>query len=58
MPRLAGRLLLSLTGKADALILRARELTPGVEDEFLEGFTWDERVLLKRMLARIAERFD
>lgn len=52
------RLLLRLTDKGQGLIERARELTPGVEDEFLEGFTAKERSLLKRMLARIAERFD
>lgn len=52
------RLLLRLTAGGRALIERARELTPAVEDEFLEDFTADERVLLKRMLARIAERFD
>ena len=52
------RLLLSLTDKGNALIEQARELTPGVEEEFLGGFTASERVLLKRMLARIAERFD
>lgn len=52
------RLLLKLTAKARTLLERARELTPGVEEEFLEGFTAEERALLKRMLARIAERFD
>lgn len=52
------RLLLKLTPKARKLLERARKLTPGVEEEFLEGFTAEERALLKRMLARIAERFD
>jgi DNA-binding MarR family transcriptional regulator len=52
------RLLLSLTDKANVLIVQARDLTPSIEDEFLEGFTAAERTLLKRMLARIAERFD
>lgn len=52
------RLLLSLTEKGRALLDRARELTPPVEEDFLAEFTDAERALLKRMLTRIAERFD
>jgi DNA-binding MarR family transcriptional regulator len=52
------RLLLGLTAKGRATLERARELTPTVEEEFLADFSASERALLKRMLARIAERFD
>lgn len=54
----ARRLLLRLTPKGVAVIKEARQLTPVIEGNLLEGFTTAERRLLKRLLARIARRFE
>lgn len=54
----ARRLLLSLTPRGAELIGQARALTPAIEDDLLAGFTDEERHMLKRLLGRIARRFD
>jgi DNA-binding MarR family transcriptional regulator len=54
----ARRLLLRLTEKGTGAIEQARRLTPAIEDGLLEGFTAAERTTLKRLLARIARRFE
>lgn len=54
----ARRLLMRLTDKGRAILAEAHALSPGIEDNLLEGFTGEERRTLKRLLARIARRFD
>lgn len=54
----ARRLQLRLTPKGDAILDEARALSPGIEDALLAGFTDSERATLKKLLARIARRFD
>jgi DNA-binding MarR family transcriptional regulator len=52
------RLLMQLTPKGCRILAQVHELTPSIEDDVLDGFTVDERITLKRLLARIARRFD
>jgi len=54
----ARRMLLRLTPDGVAMIRQARSLTPAIEDDLLDGFSDDERVVLKRLLGRIARRYD
>lgn len=54
----ARRLLLRLTGKGQALRDEAHRLSPAVEQALMPDFTVEERVTLKRLLARVAQRFD
>ncbi|MFC4257288.1 MarR family transcriptional regulator [Altererythrobacter xixiisoli] len=54
----ARRLLLRLTPDGAAMIRQARSLTPAIEDDLLDGFTDEERVVLKKLLGRIARRFE
>lgn len=54
----ARRQLLSLTASGKDLLAEARRLSPAVEDRLLPDFTDDERATLKRLLARVARRFD
>lgn len=54
----ARRLLISLTASGEALLADARRLSPGIEDRLLPDFTPEERATLKRLLARVAHRFD
>ena len=52
------RLLMTLTDKGRRILAQARALSPAIEDDVLGGFTADERRTLKRLLTRIARRFD
>lgn len=52
------RLQLRLTDPGRDLLAAVRELTPPIEDELLGELTPAERATLKRLLARIVERFD
>lgn len=54
----ARRLLLRLTDKGANILEQARNLSPVVEDKLLPDFTPAERATLKRLLARVARRFD
>lgn len=48
------RLTMRLTKAGNAVIARARALTPGIEDAMLAGFSAGERETLLRLLARAA----
>jgi len=54
----ARRLPLSLTEKGQRILEQARSLSPAIEDALLADFSADERVTLKRLLARLARQFD
>lgn len=54
----ARRLPLRLTHEGLAIIEKARELSPAIEDEVLAGFSADEKLTLKHLLGRVARRFD
>ena len=53
----ARRLLVSLAPLGREVLAKARALSPGVEDRLLPDFTPAERATLKRLLARVAQRF-
>jgi DNA-binding MarR family transcriptional regulator len=54
----ARRLLLRLTDHGQALRDEAHRVSPVVEDALMPDFTPEERTTLKRLLARVARRFD
>lgn len=54
----ARRLQLRLTDKGQKAIDGARSLGPQIEDELLSDFSKEERATLKRLLAKIARRFE
>jgi DNA-binding MarR family transcriptional regulator len=54
----ARRQLLRLTDAGRAVLDEAHRLSPAVEDALLPDFSPEERVTLKRLLARVARQFD
>jgi len=51
------RILLQLSEGGRAVLVDVRALAPALEDDLLDGFSAEERIALKGLLARVARRF-